>query len=75
MRHVPWSRQAGIYEVNLRQFTPEGTLKAFGAELPRIAKLGVGIVWLMPLQPIGVKNRKGTLGSYYSIRDYTAVNT
>jgi glycosidase len=73
-RHVPWSRNASIYEVNIRQFTPEGTLRAFEAQLPRIAKLGVGIVWLMPLQPIGIKNRKGSLGSYYSIRDYTAVN-
>ncbi len=74
MRHVPWSLQTGIYEVNIRQFTPEGTLKAFEAQLPRIAQLGVGILWLMPLQPIGVKKRKGTQGSYYSIRDYTAVN-
>jgi glycosidase len=74
VKHVPWSRQAAIYEVNLRQFTPEGTLRAFEAHLPRLRKLGVGIVWLMPLQPIGVKNRKGTLGSYYAIRDYTAVN-
>ena len=72
--HVPWSRQASIYEVNLRQFTPEGTLRAFEAQLPRLQRLGVGIVWLMPLQPIGVKNRKGLLGSYYAIRDYTAVN-
>jgi glycosidase len=71
---VPWSLQTGIYEVNIRQFTPEGTLKAFEAELPRIAQLGVGVLWLMPLQPIGVKNRKGSLGSSYSISDYTAVN-
>lgn len=71
---VSWARQASIYEVNLRQFTPEGTLRAFEAHLPRLAKMGVGILWLMPLQPIGTKNRKGTLGSYYSIRDYTAVN-
>lgn len=72
--HVPWSRQASIYEVNIRQFTPEGTLAAFEAELPRLAQLGVGILWLMPVQPIGVKNRKGGRGSYYSIRDYAAVN-
>ena len=74
LRHVPWSRHTGIYEVNLRQFTPEGTLRAFEAHLPRIARLGVGIVWLMPLQPIGLQKRKGTLGSYYAVRDYTAVN-
>jgi glycosidase len=72
--HVGWSRQASIYEVNIRQFTPEGTFSAFEAQLPRLQALGVGILWLMPIQPIGIKNRKGTLGSYYSIRDYTAVN-
>jgi glycosidase len=74
MPHVAWSRQAAIYELNLRQFSADGTLKAAMAELPRLKALGVDIVWLMPLQPIGAKNRKGTLGSYYSIRDYTAVN-
>ncbi len=74
LHHADWSRQASIYEVNVRQFTPEGTLAAFEAHLPRLQALGVGILWFMPIQPIGVKNRKGTLGSYYSIRDYTAVN-
>jgi glycosidase len=72
--HVAWSRQASIYEVNVRQFTPEGTLNAFAAHLPRLAQMGVGILWFMPIQPIGVKNRKGGQGSYYSISDYTAVN-
>jgi glycosidase len=72
--HVAWSRQASMYEVNVRQFTPEGTLNAFAAHLPRLAQMGVGILWFMPIQPIGVLNRKGGLGSYYSIRDYTAVN-
>lgn len=74
MAHVPWSRNANIYEVNVRQYTPEGTLKAFTAQLPRLQKMGVDILWLMPIQPIGKKERKGTLGSYYSISDYTAVN-
>jgi len=74
MPHVPWSRQAAIYQVNLRQYTAEGTLEAAMAELPRLKAMGVDILWLMPLQPIGRVNRKGTLGSYYSIRDYTAVN-
>lgn len=72
--HVGWSRQATIYEVNLRQYTPEGTLQAFGAHLPRLKAMGVDILWLMPVHPIGEKNRKGTLGSYYAVRDYTAVN-
>jgi len=72
--HVPWSHQASIYEVNVRQYTAEGTFSAFEAHLPRLAAMGVGILWFMPIQPIGVRNRKGGLGSYYSIRDYTAVN-
>ena len=74
MPHVSWSRNANIYEVNIRQYTPEGTFKAFAQHLPRLKKMGVDILWLMPIQPIGEKNRKGTLGSYYAVRDYTAVN-
>lgn len=74
MPHLPWSRQAVIYQINVRQFSPEGTLQAVQADLTRLKKLGVDILWLMPLQPIGKLNRKGTLGSYYSISDYTAVN-
>lgn len=73
-RHVDWSHQASLYEVNVRQFTPEGTLAAFEAHLPRLAQMGVDALWFMPIQPIGLKNRKGGQGSYYSIRDYTAVN-
>ena len=72
--HPAWSRNAVIYEVNVRQFTPEGTLRALQTHLPRLKKLGVDILWVMPVQPIGLKNRKGTLGSYYAISDYTAVN-
>jgi glycosidase len=72
--HVPWSHQTSIYEVNIRQFTPEGTLKAFEAHLPRLQQMGVSLLWFMPIQPIGKKERKGGLGSYYAIQDYTAVN-
>lgn len=74
MQHVAWSKSANIYEVNIRQFTPEGTFKAFAAHLPRLKKMGVDILWIMPINPIGEKNRKGPLGSYYAVRDYTAVN-
>lgn len=74
VRHPEWARNANIYEVNLRQFTPQGTFAAFEAHLPRLRDMGVDILWLMPVQPIGAKNRKGTLGSYYSVRDYLAVN-
>lgn len=74
--HPAWSARAPIYQVNLRQYTPEGTLAAFEPHLDRIADLlgGQGIVWFMPIQPIGQEQRKGTMGSYYSVRDYTAVN-
>jgi glycosidase len=72
--HLDWTRDANIYEVNIRQYTREGTIKAFVKHLPRLKQMGVKILWVMPVQPIGVKNRKGTMGSYYSIRDYTAVN-
>jgi len=74
MPHLPWSRQAVIYQVNVRQYSQAGTLAAVQADLPRLKALGVDILWLMPWQPIGKLHRKGTLGSYYSIRDYTAVN-
>ncbi len=63
-----------IYEVNVRQYTPEGTFNAFAKHLPRLQKMGVKTIWFMPIQPIGIKNRKGSLGSYYSIKDYKAIN-
>jgi glycosidase len=74
LKHPEWSRSATIYEVNIRQFTKEGTFKAFEQHLLRLKKLGVDIIWLMPIHPIGEKNRKGTLGSYYSVKDYYGVN-
>lgn len=72
--HPAWSRRATIYEVNVRQYTPEGTFAALQRHLPRLRSLGVDVLWLMPVQPIGRKNRKGGLGSPYSVADYTAVN-
>lgn len=69
-----WSRDAVLYQINTRQFTPEGTFVAAQRELPRLRALGVDILWIMPIQPIGIRNRKGSLGSPYSIRDYRAVN-
>ncbi|RYY88942.1 MAG: alpha-amlyase [Chitinophagaceae bacterium] len=74
LRHPGWSRNAVLYQVNIRQYTPEGTFKAFAAHLPRLKALGVDILWLMPIQPIGKEKRKGTLGSEYSVRDYYGVN-
>jgi len=72
--HPEWSRNATIYEVNLRQYTNEGTLKAFEKYLPELKEMGVDIIWFMPIHPIGEVNRKGTLGSYYSVKDYKDVN-
>jgi len=69
-----WTKNANIYEVNLRQYTKEGTLQAFAKELPRLKDMGVDILWFMPIHPIGEKNRKGSLGSYYAVKDYKAVN-
>lgn len=69
-----WAVNAAIYEVNVRQYTPEGTFAAFKNHLPRLKELGVDILWLMPINPIGEKNRKGTLGSYYSVKDYKEIN-
>ena len=73
-KHVPWSHQANIYEVNLRQHTRQGTLTEFEADLPRLAAMGVNVLWLMPIHPIGVQERKGSLGSYYAVCDYAGVN-
>ena len=68
------SNNLTIYEVNLRQYTPQGTLRAFREHLPRLKSLGVGIIWFMNIPPIGTVNRKGTLGSYYSVQDYYGIN-
>ena len=69
-----WANSATIYEVNVRQYTEAGTFKAFEANLPRLQKLGVKILWLMPINPISQLNRKGTLGSPYSIANYKGIN-
>lgn len=61
--HPEWARSATIYQVNTRQFTPQGTFAAATEQLPRLAELGVGIVWLMPVHEIGELKRKGKLGS------------
>ncbi len=66
--------RAVMYEVNIRQYSEAGTFKAFEADLPRLQELGVDILWLMPIHPISETLRKGSLGSYYAISDYQAVN-
>ncbi len=69
-----WHKNATIYEVNLRHFTKENTFKSFEAHIPRLKDMGIDILWFMPIQPISVKNRKGELGSPYSIGDYYKTN-
>lgn len=69
-----WTKNLSIYELNVRQFSKEGTFKAVEARLDELNDLNVGIIWLMPIHPIGEKNRKGTLGSYYAVKDYKEVN-
>ena len=70
----PWTDCSVVYELNTRQFTPEGTFAAAQKQLPRLKALGVDIIWLMPIYPIGELERKGSLGSYYAIRDYCNTN-
>ncbi len=74
VNHPEWLKDATLYEVNIRQYTPEGTFAAFSEHLETLSDLGVDIIWLMPINPIGEKNRKGLLGSYYSVKDYYDVN-
>jgi len=69
-----WSKNSVIYEINVRQHSQEGTFNAVTKDIPRIKELGADILWLMPINPIGVKNRKGTLGSYYSVKNYKTIN-
>jgi glycosidase len=72
--HPAWILQGNIYEVNTRQYTPEGTFKAFESHLSRLKEMGVQTLWFMPINPISKVDRKGKLGSYYAISDYTAIN-
>ncbi len=71
---VAWAHTTNIYEVNVRQYTAEGTFNAFAAHLPRLRDMGIEILWFMPITPIATENRKGTLGSPYACSDYTSIN-
>jgi alpha-amylase len=72
--HPAWIMQGNIYEVNVRQFTTEGTFNAFSQHLDRLKDMGVQTLWFMPINPISKKDRKGSLGSYYAVSNYTSVN-
>jgi len=72
--HPAWAMRGNMYEVNVRQYTPEGTLNAFAKHLDRLQKMGVQTLWFMPLNPISQTGRKGSLGSYYAVADFTRLN-
>lgn len=72
--HPKWSYSANIYEVNVRQYTLEGTFEAFSKHLPRLKDMGVKILWFMPITPISEFERLGTLGSYYAVKNYKEIN-
>lgn len=69
-----WLLRSNVYEVNVRQYSREGTFRAFETHLSRLKEMGVKILWLMPVHPISEKDRKGTLGSYYAVDDYYGIN-
>lgn len=71
---VDWAKGANVYEVNIRQYTPEGNFSAFSKHLPRLKDMGVDILWLMPVTPISKQLRLGSLGSYYACSSYTEIN-
>jgi glycosidase len=69
-----WINHTNVYEVNLRQYTEQGTINAFAQHLPRLKDMGVQTLWFMPITPIAQKFKKGSLGSYYACSDYASVN-
>ncbi|MFZ1305397.1 MAG: alpha-amylase family glycosyl hydrolase [Ferruginibacter sp.] len=73
-KRADWIANTNIYEVNIRQYSAEGSFNAFAQSLSRLKEMGVEVLWIMPIHPIGKLNRKGTLGSYYSIADFKGVN-
>jgi glycosidase len=74
MNNTDWMKSTNVYEVNVRQYTKEGTFNAFAKELPRLKEMGVKTLWFMPVTPIAQKMKKGTMGSYYAAADYTSIN-
>ncbi|MEP6616375.1 MAG: alpha-amylase family glycosyl hydrolase [Ginsengibacter sp.] len=72
--HPEWSYNSNIYEVNVRQYTSEGTFASFEQHLPRLKDMGIEILWFMPVTPISMKDRLGSMGSYYAAQNYQAIN-
>ena len=74
MSFKDWICNTNVYEVNLRQYTQEGTFNSFSKHLPRLKDMGVQTLWFMPITPISEKLKKGTMGSYYACSDYISIN-
>ncbi len=74
IKKVDWLHNTNIYEVNVRQYTQEGTFSAFSKDIPRLKEMGVKVLWFMPITPIAQKNKKGSMGSPYACSDYTSIN-
>ena len=71
---IPWCKGSNIYEVNIRQYSKEGTINAFVKHLPRLKDMGVSILWLMPITPISIAKRQGSYGSYYAASSYIDID-
>ena len=71
---VQWAKNAVLYEANIRQYSQQGTFDAFAKHLQRLKSMGVDIIWLMPITPISIQERQGSLGSYYACNSYTKIN-
>lgn len=71
---VNFANTAVLYEANIRQYTKEGTFNAFSKHLTSLKAMGVSVLWLMPITPISVEKRQGSLGSYYACKSYTQIN-
>jgi cyclomaltodextrinase / maltogenic alpha-amylase / neopullulanase len=69
-----WLRDAVVYEIFPRSFSAEGNFKGVVPQLDRLKELGVTVIWLMPIHPMGKLKAKGTLGSPYAVRDYDAID-
>src|SRR5687768_7153024 len=74
MNRMDWMKRTNVYEVNVRQYSREGTFNAFARDLPRLRDMGVETLWFMPITPIARKGMKGVLGSQYAAADYTSIN-
>src|SRR5437764_165691 len=69
-----WVRDAVIYEIFTRNFSPQGNFNGVTAQLDRLKELGVTILWLMPIHITGAEKKKGSIGSPYAVRDYYSIN-